>query len=47
MRSNKINKVDLFTPVANDKFSKHIKIQSKQVLEIISNKINWTKLLKP
>ena len=47
MRSNKINNVDLFTSSANDKFSKHIKTQSKQALEIINNKINWTKLLRP
>lgn len=47
MRSNKINNIDLFTSAANDKFSKHIKTQSKQALEIINNKINWTKLLKP
>lgn len=47
MRSNKINNVDLFTSSANDKFSKHIKTQSKQALEIINSKINWTKLLSP
>ena len=47
MRSNKINNVDLFTSSANDKSSKHIKTQSKQALEIINNKINWTKLLRP
>ncbi|HEY4756279.1 MAG TPA: IS5 family transposase [Ignavibacteriaceae bacterium] len=47
MRSNKINNVDLFTSAANEKFSKHIKTQSKQALEIINSKINWTKLLKP
>jgi len=47
MRSNKITNVDLFTSSANDKFSKHIKTQSKQALEIINNKINWTKLLRP
>jgi IS5 family transposase len=47
MRSNKINNVDLFTSAANDKFSKHIKTQSKQALEIIKSKINWEKLLMP
>jgi hypothetical protein len=47
MRSNKINNVDLFTSSANEKFSKHIKTQSKQALDIINNKINWTKLLRP
>ena len=47
MRSNKINNVDLFTSAANERFSKHIKTQSKQALEIINNKINWTKLLEP
>jgi IS5 family transposase len=47
MRSNKINNVDLFTSAANDNFNKHIKTQSKQALEIINSKINWTKLLKP
>jgi IS5 family transposase len=47
MRSNKINNADLFTSAANDKFSKHIKTQSKQALEIINSKINWKKLLKP
>jgi IS5 family transposase len=47
MRSNKINNVDLFTSAANDKFSKHIKTQSKQALEIIKSKINWEKLLSP
>ncbi len=47
MRSNKINNVDLFTSAANEKFSKHIKTQSKQALEIINSKINWTKLSKP
>lgn len=47
MRSNKINNVDLFTSAANDKFSKHIKTQSKQALEIIKAKINWSKVLKP
>jgi len=47
MRSNKINNVDLFTSAANDNFNKHIKTQSKQALEIINKKINWTKLLKP
>lgn len=47
MRSNKINNVDLFTSAANDTFSKHIKTQSKQALEIIKSKIDWGKLLKP
>ena len=47
MRSNKINNVDLFTSAANDNFSKHIKTQSKQALEIIKSKIDWKKLLKP
>jgi IS5 family transposase len=47
MRSNKINNVDLFTSAANDNFTKHIKTQSKQALEIIHSKINWIKLLKP
>lgn len=47
MRSNKINNVDLFTSAANDKFSKHVKTQSKQALEIIKSKINWQKLLSP
>ena len=47
MRSNKINNVDLFTSSANDNFSKHIKTQSKQALEIIKSKIDWKKLLKP
>lgn len=47
MRSNKINNVDLFTSAVNDTFIKHIKTQSKQALEIIHSKINWTKLLKP
>ncbi len=45
MRSNKINNIDLFTSAANDKFSKHIKTQSKQALEIIKDKINWTNLI--
>lgn len=47
MRSNKIHNADLFTTAANDKFNKHIKTQSKQALEIIKEKINWDKLLKP
>ena len=47
MRSNKINNVDLFTSAANDTFSKHIKTQSKQALEIIKSKIDWVELLKP
>jgi len=47
MRSNKINNADLFTSAANDKFSKHIKTQSKQALETIKASINWGKLLKP
>lgn len=47
MRSNKINNVDLFTSAANDTFSKHIKTQSKQALEIIKSKIDWEELLKP
>jgi len=47
MRSNKINNADLFTSAANDSFSKHIKTQSKQALEIINRSINWNKLLKP
>lgn len=54
MRSNKINNVDLFTSAANDKFNRHIKTlvihpfgKSKQALEIINKKINWTILLKP
>ena len=47
MRSNKINNTDLFTSAANEKFSKHIKTQSKQALEMINSKINWSKLLKP
>lgn len=47
MRSNKINNVDLFTSAANENFKKHIKTQSKQALEIINTKINWSKLLKP
>lgn len=47
MRSNKINNVDLFTSAANYKFSKHIKTQSKQALEIIKSKIDWVKLLNP
>ncbi len=44
MRSNKINNVDLFTSAANEKFSKHIKTQSKQALEIIKieNKLEKT-----
>jgi transposase, IS5 family len=47
MRSNKIHNADLFTTAANDKFNKHIKTQSKQALEIIKEKINWDRLLKP
>lgn len=47
MRSNKIHNVDLFTSAANEKFSKHIKTQSKQALEIIRTSINWKKLLSP
>jgi transposase, IS5 family len=47
MGSNKINNADLFTSAANDKFSKHIKTQSKQALETIKASINWGKLLKP
>ena len=47
MRSNKINNADLFTSAANEKFSKHIKTQSKQALETIKANINWSKLLKP
>lgn len=47
MRSNKINNVNLFTSAANDSFTKHIKTQSKQALEIIKSRINWEKLLKP
>jgi IS5 family transposase len=47
MRSNKIHNADLFTTAANDEFNKHIKTQSKQALEIIKEKINWDKLLKP
>ena len=47
MRSNKIHNIDLFTSAANDTFSKHIKTQSKQALEIIKSKINWPKLLEP
>jgi len=47
MRSNKINNVDLFISAANDKFNKHIKTQSKQVLK--NNKIQnkLAKVLKP
>ncbi len=47
MRSNKIHNVDLFTSAANEKFSKHIKTQSKQALEIIRTSINWKKLITP
>lgn len=47
MRSNKINNIDLFTSAANDKFSKHVKTQSKQALKIIDDKINWTNLITP
>lgn len=47
MRSNKINNVDLFTQNANEQYENHIKTQSKRSLEIINEKINWIKLLKP
>lgn len=47
MRSNKIHNVDLFTQAANDNFQKHVKTQSKQALEIINKKMNWTRLLQP
>ena len=47
MRSNKIHNVDLFTQAANDSFQKHVKTQSKQALEIINKKMNWTRLLQP
>lgn len=47
MRSNKINNVDLFTQSANDRYRKHVKTQSKEALEIINNKINWSLLIKP
>ena len=47
MRSNKINNVDLFTQSANDRFRKHVKTQSKEALEIINAKINWSSLVKP
>jgi IS5 family transposase len=47
MRSNKIHNVDLFTQAANDHFSKHVKTQSKQALEIINKKIDWRQLVKP
>jgi hypothetical protein len=47
MRSNKIHNVDLFTQAANDHFSKHVKTQSKQALEIINKKVDWPQLVKP
>ena len=47
MRSSKINNADLFTSAANEKYSRHIKTQSKQALETIKASINWSKLLKP
>lgn len=47
MRSNKINNVDLFTQTANDRFKKHVKTQSKEALEIINNKIDWSSLIQP
>jgi hypothetical protein len=37
----------LFTSTANEKFKQHIKTQSKQALEIINNKINWAKSIRP
>jgi len=46
MRSNKINNIDLFTEKANTQFEKHIKTDSKRVLEIIDKQINWKELLK-
>jgi IS5 family transposase len=46
-RSNKIHNADLFTSAANEHFRKHLKTQSKQVLEVINAKINWTQLLRP
>lgn len=47
MRSNKINNVDLYTKTANDRFKKHVKTQSKEALEIINNKVNWSSLIQP
>jgi len=47
MRSNKIDNLDLFTKAANNRFSKHIKTQSKRALEIINKSINWNKLITP
>lgn len=44
MRSNKINNVDLFTQTANDRNRKHVKTQSKEALEIINAKVNWSTL---
>lgn len=47
MRSNKIHNADLFTQAANDRFSKHIKTQSKQALQLIDAKVDWHELVKP
>ena len=45
MRSNKINNVDLFTNQANTNYQKHIKTQSKQALEILKKKIDFSEIL--
>jgi IS5 family transposase len=47
MGLNKIYNEDLFTSKANEKFSKHIKTQSKRTLELLEEKIDWKKLLAP
>lgn len=46
-RSNKIQNVDLFTQAANEQYQKHIRTQSKQALQEINERINWSALIKP
>ena len=46
-RTNKIHNADLFTAAANEHFRKHVKTQSKQALDIINAKVDWSRLLKP
>lgn len=45
MRSNKISNSDLFTSTANENYRKHIKTQSKKVLEILKQTIDWKTLI--
>lgn len=47
MRTNKVENSDLFTHSANEAFKRHIRTQSKAALEMISNTINWQRLIEP